>query len=113
MLEAYIAIFVCMATKAIPLENISDLSSKTFIAVFKRFISRCGIFSNIYSDNGIHFVAADIELQSQFDKQIQQITSVVAEDLAMHNIEWRIVGGRSEGYEIPFETNHWSVYVNL
>jgi len=38
--QAYICLFVCMATKALHLELASDLSTETFLMAFSRFISR-------------------------------------------------------------------------
>lgn len=59
LVKGYISVFVCMATKAIHLEAVSDLTSVAFIASFRRFISRRGKCSDVYSDNGTNFVGAD------------------------------------------------------
>ncbi|GFV12173.1 uncharacterized protein TNCV_1536701 [Trichonephila clavipes] len=40
--ECYICVFVCLATKAVHLEVVSDLTSKAFIACLKRFVARRG-----------------------------------------------------------------------
>ncbi|XP_076765007.1 uncharacterized protein LOC143432076 [Xylocopa sonorina] len=61
--KAYVAVFVCLAVKAVHLELVSDLTSKGFIAALKRFIARRGLCKAIYSDNGRNFVGADNELQ--------------------------------------------------
>lgn len=57
--KAYIAIFVCMATKAIHLEAVTDLTADAFIAAFRRFVSRRGTVQNIFSDNGTNFVKSN------------------------------------------------------
>jgi len=61
-----ISVFMCMATKAIHLEAVSDLSSDAFLAALKRFISRRGKCTNIYSDNGTNFVGAARKLMKNF-----------------------------------------------
>ncbi|UYV73022.1 hypothetical protein LAZ67_10001583 [Cordylochernes scorpioides] len=53
----YIVLFVCFTTKAIHLEISSDLTAETFLAALKRFISRRGRPTDIYSDNATNFKA--------------------------------------------------------
>ncbi|XP_076289809.1 uncharacterized protein LOC143213641 [Lasioglossum baleicum] len=60
--KAYVSLFVCLATKAIHLELVSDYSTPAFIRAFDRFCSRRGIPCAMYSDNGTTFVGADREL---------------------------------------------------
>lgn len=60
---SWIAVFVCFSTKAVNLELVSDFTAATFVAAFRRFTSRRGICSDIYSGNGTHFVGADRELR--------------------------------------------------
>lgn len=60
--KAYIAIFVCMATKAVHIELVCDLTAEACIAAFRRMIARRGNISNIYSDNGTCFVGANKDL---------------------------------------------------
>lgn len=57
--KAYVAIFVCMATKAIHVELVSDMTAKAFIAAFRRFVSRRGAIKNLFSDNGTNFVLSN------------------------------------------------------
>ncbi|XP_055611269.1 uncharacterized protein LOC129757912 [Uranotaenia lowii] len=57
--KGYIAVFVCMSTKAVHLEAASDLSTNTFISALKRFISRRGYPNEIWSDNGTNFLGTD------------------------------------------------------
>lgn len=69
--KSWIAVFVCLASKAVHLELVSDLTTNTFIAAFKRFTSRRGHCSDIYSDNGTNFVGACNEMQRQLQKCCQ------------------------------------------
>ncbi|OAD52421.1 hypothetical protein WN48_01698 [Eufriesea mexicana] len=41
-IKTYVAIFICVTTKAVYIELVSDLTTKTFIAALKRFIARKG-----------------------------------------------------------------------
>ncbi|XP_055714436.1 uncharacterized protein LOC129808690 [Phlebotomus papatasi] len=70
--KAYVAIFVCMSTKAVHLEVLTSLSTNAFLSAFKRFISRRGLPAHIYSDNGTNFVGSDKMLQKMLqDHQMQ------------------------------------------
>ncbi|KAH0807440.1 hypothetical protein GEV33_015351 [Tenebrio molitor] len=60
--KSYIARFVCFSTKAVHLELVGDLTTESFLAAFKRFTSRRGHVSEIFSDNGSNFVGAEREL---------------------------------------------------
>ncbi|XP_058789098.1 uncharacterized protein LOC131663049 [Phymastichus coffea] len=65
--KGYIALFVCFSTKAIHLKVVSDLTSATFIAAFRRFVSRRGLCKELYSDNATTFRGADAELRAMFN----------------------------------------------
>jgi hypothetical protein len=49
--KSYIALFVCFSTKAVHLELVGDLTTESILAAFKRFTSRRGHVSEIFSDN--------------------------------------------------------------
>ncbi|XP_076301464.1 uncharacterized protein LOC143219346 [Lasioglossum baleicum] len=64
--KAYIALFVCLAIKAVHLELVVDYSTQAFLNAYIRFCSRRGLPGNMYSDNGTTFVGADRELTSSY-----------------------------------------------
>lgn len=63
--KGYVAIFVCMATKAVHIELVGDLKSTGFLAAYERFAARRGCCSDLYSDNATNFVGAAKFLQSE------------------------------------------------
>ena len=63
---AYVAIFVCMATKAIYLKVVTDYTTGAFLAAFSRFCSRRSISTGMYSDRDTDFKGASRELSQAF-----------------------------------------------
>ena len=61
--KSYLGLFVCMATKALHLEIVSNQSTDAFLAAFSRLISRRGYPSDVYSDCGSNFKGAARELK--------------------------------------------------
>lgn len=57
--KAWIAVFVCLSTRAIHLELVSDASTQTFIAALRRMIARRGMVAKMISDNATNFVGAN------------------------------------------------------
>jgi hypothetical protein len=53
-------------TRALYLQLISDLMFSVFIAAFRIFTSRRGIWRHLYSDNATTFEEADSELRNLF-----------------------------------------------
>lgn len=61
-MKAWIAIFVCMATRAAHLEICVGLTVEEFMAAFERFVMRKGRCFHMMSDNGTTFVGTNGEL---------------------------------------------------
>ena len=60
--KCYVALFICLSTKAVHLELVRDLTTQAFIAALRRFTARRGKCANIYSDNATNFVGTKNEL---------------------------------------------------
>lgn len=60
--KTYIALFVCMTTRAVHLELAADATTASFLAVLDRFCGRRGTPNRIFSDNGGNFRGAANEL---------------------------------------------------
>ena len=88
--EAHICVFVCMATKAVHLEVVSDVSTPAFEAALQRFISRRGCPQHLYSDNGGNFVGARNKINRLYSfLQDKKTDEDVQHFLATHhNIVW-------------------------
>ena len=61
MMKDCFLIFTCCCTRAVHIDLTPDLSVKSFILAFKRFILRCGIPENISSDNFKTFKAVEVQ----------------------------------------------------
>lgn len=91
-LKIYVSIFVCMATKAVHIEVVSDLTTETFLAALRRFLARRGKPARIFSDNGTNFIGANNELKElytlfQSDDHIENVTSYCTEQ----NIKFKFI----------------------
>ncbi|GFV54352.1 integrase catalytic domain-containing protein [Trichonephila clavipes] len=95
--KAYVAIFVCFVTKAVHFELVSDLTTLAFIASLKRFISRRGRPSLIFSDNGKTFIGTNTELKRLFKLAINPDLEL-AGFLVNENINWIFLPHRAPNF---------------
>ena len=94
--KGYLAVFVCLATKATHLEAVSSKSTPAFIATLKRFISRRNVPGHIYSDNGSNFIGARNELKELFDfLSLESTQHSIKEELLAKRIEWHFIPDRA------------------
>ncbi|XP_025997552.2 uncharacterized protein LOC105197924 [Solenopsis invicta] len=91
--KAYVAIFVCMSTKAVHIELVEDLTAESFIAALKRFVSRRGRASDLYSDNGTNFVGAERILREIMNTE--EFKNLVQEYATSEQINWHFIPARS------------------
>lgn len=91
--KGYICLFVCMCTKALHLEAVTDMSTQAFLAAFRRFVSRRGHCAKLWSDNGTTFVGAARELE-----KLKSIQSALAERLESRGTEWHFIPPHSPNF---------------
>jgi hypothetical protein len=89
--KAYVALFVCLATKAIHLELVGDHTAKSFKNCLKRMMARRGIVANLYSDNGTNFVGTDRELKETYFLLQQDKVDSIKCFLADRSINWHFI----------------------
>lgn len=111
--RGYIALFVCMVTHAIHLEAVSDLTSKGFIAAFKRMTARRGHCQDLYSDNGTNFTGASRELREMFDSAKSSLPDDIAQQLALENTKWHFIPPASPNFGGLWEAGVRSVKTHL
>lgn len=112
--KAYICLFVCLATKALHIELVTDLSTANFLQAFKRFISRRGVVTTIYSDNGTNFIGAKTILQELY-KLIasSEYNQTMTNELANRGIEWKLIPPAAPHFGGLWESNVKSVKTHI
>ncbi|GBO16070.1 hypothetical protein AVEN_166281-1 [Araneus ventricosus] len=103
-IKVYVCIFICLVTKAIHLEIISDLTSQSLIAALKRFISRRGKCHKIFSDNGSNMVGTNRALRD-LNKLVRDRNESLYAFFAEENIEWSFIPPRSSNWGRLWEAN--------
>lgn len=86
--KAFIAIFVCLSSRAVHLEVVSDYSTDAFLASFRRFTARRGTCREVFSDCGTNFTGADAQLRAMFRAAPREARDM-ADQLATSGTRWR------------------------
>lgn len=89
--KGYICLFVCLATKAIHLELVGDMTASTFLAALNRFVSRRGLPSDLYSDNGTYFNRAATDIDLDLQKVLKKHAAEAVPSLAKQSIQWHFI----------------------
>lgn len=86
--KAWIAIFICLASRAVHIEVLFGLTVQEFLSAFERFILRKGRCFHLITDNGTTFVGTDNELA-----RVLQLwsTTFPVHKLSEYNTEWRFI----------------------
>lgn len=87
--KLYIAIFVCLATRAVYLEVVDGYSTPAFLGIFSRFCARHGLPESVYSDNGTTFVGADRELTAALRASVKDPHFL--NNAATKSISWHFI----------------------
>ncbi|GFS72576.1 integrase catalytic domain-containing protein [Trichonephila clavipes] len=103
-IKVYVCIFICLVTKAIHLEIISDLTSQALIAALKIFISRRGKCHKIFSDNGTNMIGANREIKA-LSKLVRDREESLFAFFAEEGIEWSFIPPRSPNWGGLWEAN--------
>lgn len=96
--KGYICVFVCMATRAVHLEVVSDMTSEAFLAAFKRLAARRGHVAEMWSDNGTTFVGAARQLQELFDVESSSVAVEISDWLASNGTTWHFIPPHSPNF---------------
>ncbi|GFU14016.1 integrase catalytic domain-containing protein [Trichonephila clavipes] len=125
--KGYIALFVCLATKAVHIEAVGDLTTDSFIAALRRFSARRGAPRHIYSDNGTNFVGARRKLDEIRKLWLSLPTNeAISYYLSKSSIDWHFIPPSSPHFggdvllsvpeELPSTSNHrdrWELLQNI
>ncbi|GFR17752.1 integrase catalytic domain-containing protein [Trichonephila clavata] len=116
-IKGYIALFVCLATKAVHIEAVGDLTTGFFITALHRFSARRGASHHIYSDNGTNFVRARRKLDEIRKLWLFLPTNeAISYYLSKSSIDWHFIPPSSPHFggdvplsvpeELPPTSNH-------
>lgn len=100
ILKAYICVFVCLATRAVHLELVSDLTTQVFIAALRRFVARRGRIRELISDHGTNFVGAHNEFR-RLREHLDELANYPYAD--EFNLSWRFNTERASDHGGIFE----------
>lgn len=114
LVKAYISLFICMTTKAIHHEVVSDLSAAAFIAALHRFVARRGLVEEIHSDNGTNFAGAKSELHELYLLfKEDQMQGKLNDFCQPREIQWKFIPPRAPNFGGLWEAGVKSMKTHL
>ncbi|KAL1448522.1 hypothetical protein WDU94_000574 [Cyamophila willieti] len=87
VIKGYFAIFVCFSVKAVHLEALTSLSTDCFLAALDRFISRRGLPTRMFSDQGTNFKGAARVLEETYTF-LKTTEPAIIDHLTKLEIQW-------------------------
>lgn len=111
--KGYIAVFICLATKAVHLEAVSGMSTDQFLFALQRFLGHHGLCHDIYSDCGTNFIGAEKVLKTQAQKFRESVHTDIVPFLANKGIQWHFNPPHSPNFGGLWEANVKSVKYHL
>lgn len=103
LIKGWIAVFICLVTRAVHLEMVSDISADAFKNAFLRFNRLRGPCHLMMSDNGTNFVGAEAELREARESWQDPNLQYTIND---QGCEWRFITPSA-----PFEGGLWEAAV--
>ncbi|XP_059616178.1 uncharacterized protein LOC132261395 [Phlebotomus argentipes] len=91
IIKAYIAVFICMSTKAMHLEAVSDLTTDAFLAAQRRFSARRGHCHSIFCDNGTNFLGASGTTRAERLQGVRAHRDRVTSEMAGNGTEFHFI----------------------
>lgn len=88
--KVYGAVFTCLATRAVQVELVTDLTADRFLMALRRFMSLYGQPKRIRSDNGTNFVGAANELRVMLQqwRDDNRERHIITDFCNEHGIQW-------------------------
>ena len=93
--KAYLALFVCFASRAVHLKAVSDLTTQACIAALRRFTARRGCPAMIYTDNGSNFAGTKTEIESLQNILKNEHADSFQVEAANLNMKWNLIPPRA------------------
>ncbi|XP_018395620.1 PREDICTED: uncharacterized protein LOC108774103 [Cyphomyrmex costatus] len=94
--KIYVAVFICLASKAIHLEVVSDLTIEAFCASLKRFFCHREKSHLLLSDNATNFVGASNHLRELYDFiKSESFNQDISKWLSNQEVSWKFIPPRS------------------
>ncbi|XP_044313279.1 uncharacterized protein LOC123037281 [Drosophila rhopaloa] len=111
--KGYIAVCICLATKAVHLEAVTGLTTEHFLLALDRFTGRRGMVQHLYSDNGTNFVGADNVMKTVYGQLQADYEKLIAPKLASQRTTWHFNPPLSPNFGGLWEANVKSVKHHL